>query len=220
MQSEEEGIQQRKDNQDSVAFQRILLARRQGTPRSNVSTRLGGADDDTAQAAANAHAPHPIEEEQDRREAEHEEQWYDAHGLGDELHLPQEERARRDEEPEAHAPQMPRQSSRSPQAARANRTEVAHRREQNDSSYDQRRHDTRAADHFHRWIQPFGQAPVQARYGVSECEDHQRDVDRLTDSWQWLYCRHRREDQVSGDEPGEDLAGSVFVHADSRGREA
>src|SRR5688500_20333077 len=132
-------------------------------PRSKWSTRLGWAENQAAQAAANAHAPHPIDEEQDRREGEHEEQWHDTHGLGDELHLPQEERARRDEEPEAHPPQMPRQSSRSTQAASANRAKVADRREQNDSSENQRRHDTRAANHFHRWIQPFGDAPVQAR---------------------------------------------------------
>jgi hypothetical protein len=37
------------------------------------STRLGGADDDAAQATPNAHAPHPIQQEQDRHEGEHEE---------------------------------------------------------------------------------------------------------------------------------------------------
>src|SRR5688572_32376846 len=112
---------------------RVQLLVRKRTPRSKWSTRLGSCDNEAGQAAANAHAPHPIEEEQDRREAEHEEQRHDTHGLGDELHLPQEERARRDEEPEAHPPQMPRQSSGSPQATSANRAQVADCREQNDS---------------------------------------------------------------------------------------
>jgi len=53
------------------------------------------------------HTRHIQKEEHDRREGEHEEQWQYAHGLGDELH-PQEEGARRDEEPEAHPPKMAR----------------------------------------------------------------------------------------------------------------
>src|SRR3712207_7483029 len=51
--------------------------------RSKWSARLDGADHDAAQAAANANAPHPIKEEQDRREGQHEQQWYDTHGLGE-----------------------------------------------------------------------------------------------------------------------------------------
>lgn len=54
-----------------------------------------------AHAAANAHAPQPIVEKRNRREGERRQQWHVAHGFGDEVHLPKEERTRRDEESEA-----------------------------------------------------------------------------------------------------------------------
>src|SRR5690606_40088748 len=98
--------------------------------------------------AANAHAPQPIEKEREWRESEHEEQRHDPDGLGYEPHLSQEERARRNEECEAHPPQVPRQPSRSSQASRANRAPITDRRKQHDGANDQRWPDTRATNHL------------------------------------------------------------------------
>src|SRR5687767_14837852 len=90
-----------------------------------------------AQVLVQADPPHPVEQHHERADGQNDEQWNDADLLGNELHLAEKERAGRDEQAEAHPPEMTRQPSRSLNAAGPDHPGITDRGEQDDRGHEE-----------------------------------------------------------------------------------
>src|SRR3954470_1766997 len=105
---------------------------------------------------------------------------------------------------------MASETTRAPQAAFANRSQVTDRREQADSREKQPHRCRNSVERVSRSTPRYKSVPVaDCCDGEREC--HQCDIDNAATSWHWLDGCHRGVDEVDHQNPGDDAADVAFV---------